>query len=276
MLLFGEEDGLADAAADLGARHIPQVNRNEYGTPLLNSVFDRAQEIAQHPILCYANCDILLLNDFRDAVAQVAAWRKRFLMVGRRWDTEITELIDFSQPDWNDTLRTLALRTNKPRPPFWIDYFAFPKGQYYRKVPAFAVGRPVWDRWMIWSTRRSSAPVVDATPSVVAIHQNHDYSHHPLGFKGVMEGAEAKANARLLGSRRRLFTIEHAQYRLEKAGPRWDHRYLMLPFQPLWKKVSSPFWSAWFALLSLTRPLRHALGLRQKKAMETKSGFTQK
>ena len=59
VILFGEEKGVKGVAEELGIRHEPHVNRNEYGTPLLDSVFDRAQEIARHPILCYVNCDLL-------------------------------------------------------------------------------------------------------------------------------------------------------------------------------------------------------------------------
>ena len=38
MLLFGDEDGVAAAAAEFGALHIPGVAQNAYGTPLLDSV----------------------------------------------------------------------------------------------------------------------------------------------------------------------------------------------------------------------------------------------
>ncbi len=262
VVLFGEEEGVASAARELGVRHEPHVNRNEYGTPLLDSVFDRAQEIARHPIVCYANCDIVLLNDFCQSASRVAAWRDQFLMAGRRWDADITEKINFSRSDWREQMRTLALRTNQQRPPCWIDYFVFPRGQYLHKLPPFAVGRPGWDQWMIWYTRSIGAPVVDASRSVIAVHQNHDYSHHPLGFKGVMEGEEAKSNAMLLGDSQRLFTTEHAQYQLEKGSPKWRFGRLVLESKALG-------WSAWFALLGVTRPVRHALGLRQKRVVET-------
>lgn len=267
VILFGEEEGVASAARELGVRHEPHVKRNEFGTPLLDSAFDRAQEIARHRILCYVNCDILLLNDFCNAAIRVAAWRDRFLMAGQRWDAEITELIDFSQPDWREQLRTLALRTNRQRPPYWIDYFMFPRGQYYHHVPAFAVGRPGWDRWLIWYTRSTKIPVVDASRSVIAVHQNHDYSHHPLGARGVWEGDEAKSNAELVGGTRHMFTTEHAQYLLENGRPEWSYRHLIAEFKRL-RRV------AWFALLGVTRPVRHALGLRQKRVLESPSHLT--
>jgi len=256
VILFGEEEGVTDVAGELGIRHELHVKRNEFGTPMLDSVLDRAHEIARHPILCYVNCDILLLNDFRDAVSKVAAGRDQFLMVGRRWDTDVTELIDFSPPDWGVRLRTLALQTNRQRSSQWIDYFAFSRGLYYRQVPSFAIGRPGYDQWMVWFARKSRASVVDASRSVVAVHQNHDYSHHPLGFQGVMDGVEAQSNARLVGGRRHLYTIENAQYRLGKEGLKWNSRRLIADLKVLRS-------AAWFGILGITRPLRHRLGLRQ-------------
>ena len=264
VILFGEEEGVANAARELGVRHEPHVNRNEFGTPLLDSVFDRAQEIARHSTVCYVNCDIVLMNDFCAAASSVATWRNQFLVAGQRWDTDITESIDFSQPDWRERVRNLALRTNRQRPPCWIDYFIFPRGQYYHKLPPFAVGRPGWDQWMIWYTRSARNAVVDASRSVVAVHQNHDYSHHPLGFKGVMEGKEAKTNAALLGGSQHLFTTEHAQYRLEDGHPEWSGRRVKVESEAL-------LWRAWFALLGITRPVRRALGLRHKPVAENHS-----
>lgn len=264
VILFGEEEGVANAARELGVRHEPHVNRNEFGTPLLDSVFDRAQEMARHSTVCYVNCDIVLMNDFCAAASSVATWRNQFLVAGQRWDTDITESIDFSQPDWRERVRNLALRTNRQRPPCWIDYFIFPRGQYYHKLPPFAVGRPGWDQWMIWYTRSARNAVVDASRSVVAVHQNHDYSHHPLGFKGVMEGKEAKTNAALLGGSQHLFTTEHAQYRLEDGHPEWSGRRVKVESEAL-------LWRAWFALLGITRPVRRALGLRHKPVAENHS-----
>jgi hypothetical protein len=246
IILFGEEEGVTGVVDEFAIRYEPQVDRNEYGTPLVNSMFDRAQEIARYPIVCYVNCDVLLLNDFCDAVSMVAAWPTPFLMVGRRWDTHITELIDFSQPDWRERLRILALRTNRQRPGNWIDYFTFSRGLYYHKVPPFAIGRPGWDNWMVWFARSSGASVVDASRSVMAVHQNHDYSHHPLGYKGVWEGEEAKSNARLLGGWRHAYSTNNATHTLGPDGPHLNLRHWLV----LGRRAVRVFW---FALLRLTR-----------------------
>jgi len=262
VILFGDEDGATEAARDLHVRQEAQVRRNAYGTPCLDFLFDRAQEIARHDVLCFLNCDILLMDDFREAVQRVAASRQRFLMVGRRWDTDLGESVDFAQPDWQQRLRARVLQHGRQRPAQWIDYFAFPRGLYQDQILPFAVGRPGYDNWLVWKTRALGVPVVDASSAVLAVHQNHDYSHLPQGQKGFWDGEETQRNYQLMGGWRHFHTIENAAYRLTPGGLRWNWRHwFVLGRRAAARAVSG----VWFALLAITRPVRHALGLRQEK-----------
>ena len=97
IILFGDDPGAAEAAQELGLHHEPFVERNEFGTKRVDYLFARAQAIAQHEILCYVNCDIILMQDFRRAIERVRAIHREFLMGGRRWDTDITEPLPFDQ-----------------------------------------------------------------------------------------------------------------------------------------------------------------------------------
>jgi hypothetical protein len=91
ILVFGNDEGVAEAAAKIGARHVPEVTRNEYGTPLVNSIFEQAQRLAASDLVCYVNADIVLLSDFLPAVARVARAKRRFLLCGQRWDLDMPE-----------------------------------------------------------------------------------------------------------------------------------------------------------------------------------------
>ena len=64
VFLVGEEAGLAEAAAELGVRYLPNVRRNAEGTPLVSSIFDLARQNSNSPLLAYVNADIILLPDF--------------------------------------------------------------------------------------------------------------------------------------------------------------------------------------------------------------------
>ena len=66
IILMGTEEGTADIASKLGTRYIAEVNRNDQGTPLVDSVFDIAQTVCSHQLVAYVNSDIILLSDFKD------------------------------------------------------------------------------------------------------------------------------------------------------------------------------------------------------------------
>lgn len=217
IILLGDEEGVADTAARFGVKHIPAVKCNEYGTPLLSDVFERAQAAAKYDIACYINSDIILLSDFPQSSAISTRLKKPFLMVGQRQDLDLDGEIDFSHTGWESDLRRQVERHGSLRPPDWIDYFVFSTG-LYRRMPPFAVGRTSFDNWLIWEARAQGVSVLDATATVMAVHQNHDYNHHPQGQSGVFSGAEAKVNRELMPGRRAYFTIADATLRLTDSG----------------------------------------------------------
>jgi len=258
VILFGDDDGAAQAARELGIRHEPYVERNQFGTKYLGPIYDRAQEIARNEIICYVNCDIILMSDFRNALERLCQWRQQFLMIGQRWDLNITEQIDFGDGDWERGLRTRALREGKQRPPEWIDYFVFWRGAYYRKIPPFVIGRPAWDTWLVWYARAAKMCVVDTSKMVVAVHQNHDYSYHPEGEAGVWTGEEARRNRELLGGWMHIGTADDATHRLSRDGIGRSYRHWLM----MVKRASV---ASLRAFLERTMPLRSALGLKRER-----------
>ena len=269
VILFGDEEGAAEAALELQIRHVPDVRRNEHGTKYLSPIFDGAQDLAHHNCLCYINCDIILLSDFRAAAARVLSLGGRFMMAGQRWDTDITAPVDFYAADWEATVRRRALEANHPRPPQWIDYFAFSRGLYYKNTPPFVIGRPGWDNWLVWHARHSGARLVDATAVVQAVHQNHDYSYHPDGAAGVWQGEEAQQNYALLRGGRYFATMENATHRLTPKGFEPNYRHYAVQAR---RKAKALRDAIWFGFLNATRPIRHRLGLRERHIPDAPSG----
>jgi hypothetical protein len=260
-ILFGDDQGTAEVCQELGVVHVKEVEKNRLGTNYVASIFDRAQEIARHDLLCYANCDIVLTEDFRGAVELVRRTREQFLAAGRRWDVDLGHVLDFDLPGWGVEVRRLAKEANRQRPVQFIDYFVFKKGLYYHKIPELVIGRAGWDNWMIWFANSTGVPVVDVSETVCAVHQNHDYSHHPEGEKGIYEGEEAQENYRLLEGHRKFGTLANATYLLEASGLRPNHKRWFVDAK---RRLRGLWSSAWFCFLDFSRPLRHKLGLRQR------------
>src|SRR5579862_3581374 len=257
VILFGNEEGAAEAARELQIRHAPDVKRNDHGTKYLSPIFDAAQDLARHNCVCYINCDIILLSDFRAATERVLALGGRFLMAGQRWDTDITAPVDFYAADWEATVRRQAIDANHQRPPQWIDYFAFSRGLYYKNTPPFVIGRPGWDNWLVWHARHSGARVVDASAVVRAVHQNHDYSYHPDGAAGVWQGEEAQQNYALLRGGRCFATMENATHRLTPTALSPNHHHWVVQAK---RKLIRARNAGWFGFLHVSRPLRRRLG----------------
>jgi hypothetical protein len=221
IIVLGDEQGAAQAVKDAGARHLVDVERNELGTPLLNSVFGLAAEAARFDRMAYLNADVMLVDDFLPAVDRVSDALRRYLIVGQRWDLKVDDPIDFE----GNGKRALSARLEnegRRHPPAGSDYFVFPRGAF-PPMPAFAVGRAGWDNWMIYAARHAGWPVVDASDAITVIHQDHDYAHLP-GGRSHYRLPESHRNVALGGGRETIFTLRDANWSLDceelhKLGP---------------------------------------------------------
>src|SRR5713226_2135764 len=136
--LFGEEEGVAEIAAELRISHLHDIARNEFGTPLLDDLLRRAREFARTPMLCYVNGDIILLQEFIHAVSTIHAQFPKFLGVAHRLNIELTERLDFVASG-EMRLRREILPYGTPVNPTAIDVFVFPP-DCYQQVPPLAIG----------------------------------------------------------------------------------------------------------------------------------------
>ncbi len=215
VILFGDEEGTAETAAQFGLRHVPDVERSEYGTPLVNSLFHRAQALGNHDIIGYVNADIILTGDIVEAIHKMPP--EPFLLIGKRWDLDVTQPLDYEDPDWEAKLRRRVKTDGVLHGHTALDYFVFRRG-LYSDIPPFAIGRTSWDNWLVVRARSLGAVVVDASPVVTIIHQNHDYSHHPDGHKGIWEGPEAARNLMLLGGPNYVYGVLDSTHVLSANG----------------------------------------------------------
>jgi hypothetical protein len=194
VILLGEETGLAEAARELGVRHISNVERNTNGTPLISSMFQLARENSNSDLLCIINADMILMSDFVEAAKQAAKLKGNFVLLSQRWDLDITRPIEFTE-GWETHLREQVKANGQLHRPAGSDFFLFPRSSF-GEVPPFAIGRAGWDNWMIYKARKEKWPVIDGTPSMMIVHQNHDYSHLP-GGKPHYEHPDTNENIRL-------------------------------------------------------------------------------
>jgi hypothetical protein len=238
VILLGEETGLAEAAKELGVKHLPSVARNESGVPLISSMFQLARENSSSDLLCIINADMILMPDFVEAARRSRLQRDGFVLLSQRWDYDIPSPIDFTG-DWQPQLRDSVRKQDQLHRPAGSDFFLFPKG-CYQDIPNFIIGRAGWDNWMIYKARKEGWPVIDCTQSVMIVHQNHDYSHLP-GAKPHYDHPDSNENIRLAGGQANIrYTILDSTHRLidgKLARPKMTSQRFMRKLELFLRKI---------------------------------------
>jgi hypothetical protein len=207
VFMMGDEDGMADFANEFRIKHFPGVRCSQEGTPYINSMFELARAESDSPFLAILNADIILLPDFVEAAKQVARQANDFLFLGRRWDLDVEDDLEFN-PGWESRLREDVKSRGILHGPVGSDYFLVPR-HLLHDMPEFTIGRSGWDNWTIFHAVKSGWQVVDVTRSTMIVHQNHDYSHLP-GNKPPYDLPETKKNISIAGGRKSMYTILEA------------------------------------------------------------------
>jgi len=254
IILFGNDDGTAQAAEEFQARHIPEIATNEFSTPLLSDLFRRAESQARFDCMCYINADILVLSDFLPALSQVSRELSEFLILSMRVNLDIRDRIIFGA-GWEESVKERSRIAGTPVGHTGMDIFAFPKGTFPH-VPDFAIGRLWFDQWLIKAARERRVPVVDVTRVAPVIHQNHDYNHVPGGAEEVWRGKEAERNLRLYASPPHSYTFLDVTHELTPEG---SLRRILFR-----RPAHQTREFLWRTMVEKTLPLRKKLGLQRR------------
>jgi primosomal replication protein N len=192
VILYGDAPGTAEACKRLGVQHVPDIAATPQGVPYFGAIADHAAIHARHDLQCYVNCDILFAPGLIEAARCMAF--TRFLMIGQRIDLAEGVMITMRGDDWPRQLLALSetgaatLHTSGGS-----DYFIFQRGMW-RNLPPVVIGRGGYDNALIAFCLKKQIPVIDATISVLALHQFHDYGHVKGGASEVFDGQIALFN----------------------------------------------------------------------------------
>lgn len=243
VILFNDEEGTAvKVAKEFGVKCVTDVATNEFGTQLLSDVFRQARTLAQNEIVAQVNSDIILMNDFSEAIERIKAWlgKRPFFMVGRRFNINIKESLEFGR-GWEKTFRERLKKEGQRHGMAGVDYWVFPR-DFNFNPPPFNIGRVGMDSWLIYKARSSKIPVIDATEAVTIAHQNHGY---PMR-KSESYWIETERNLKLAGALN-VMTMRDANWLLTPEGIK-----------------RPPFPRRVFPILSLFYPWRIFLVLQRK------------
>jgi len=213
IILTGDDAGVAETAREFGLKHLPDVEKNAKGTPLVSSIFELARVNSSSPVLTYLNADIIALPDMLATTQRVMQKFEKFLIVGQRWDINFQEAIQ-----QGDQLSSWLQQKIKDQgvlhPQGGSDYFIYPR-TCFTTMPKFAIGRAGWDNWMIYQARNEKLALVDGTGAINIIHQQHDYRHLP-GGQPHYRTTETYENVRLAGGKRTIFDLKDTCWQLKE------------------------------------------------------------
>ncbi len=267
VVLVGDEVGAPEVALEFGFIHRPEAQVNAQGTPLISSIFDLGRHENDSPFLAYVNTDIILFPDFIETLKIVSLQLKSFLLVGQRFDLDVTEELPFEK-GWQESLLTRAKTEGKRHARAGSDYFIFPRA-CFEDIPDFSVGRAGWDNWMIYEGRRKRWPVVDCSEAINIIHQNHDYSHLPGGQIHYRQ-PETGVNIRLAGGRRTIFDLDDSAKRLVDGNllpmPRSRQRFIRELIH--WPLLNLGWYGGSQALFKLIKPEQAKREAQRQKEMD--------
>jgi hypothetical protein len=188
IVLFTEDSDIGAVSEDLGWNDWLPIVKNEQGTPLVSDAF---QQMRDHDgILAYFNTDCIFLDDLMPAVQTVASAFDKFLMIGRRYDLPVTELLEFSE-GWQDRMRKRTQERGRLHSSWGVEWFIW-RGVDFSEMPPFAVGRVAYDNWIVAHALTQEVPVIDCTSDVLCIHQDHTRGNR-------RSGDEASKNLEMMG-----------------------------------------------------------------------------
>ena len=219
ILLIGDDAGVAEVAREFSVEHIPEVQKDADGIPMRSSMCRIAHDVAEHDLLCIINSDIIVLDHFYHALSDISL--DRFVAAGRRYDLDVEDSIVAHGEDWQSHLRARIEGEGRLRGPSTVDYAVYPKSITPPVLPPFPVKSLGWDPWFLYAHRRRGIPVVNLTPVVNIVHQNHEsYEDVRRKRRTWRQDTEAMTALREAGGFSRMMTLREADYVLTPAGLR--------------------------------------------------------
>lgn len=238
IILFGDEKH-EQGIGMLTDSPVTDIKRNRWGTPLVGDLLIKAQRMARTDFVAWVNTDIILLQDFMEAIKQVERQLRQFLLIGAKWRLYGDPPdIDFSG-DWQRHIRKLCKHGGERQPRSGSNYQVFTNGLFrghlYDRLehrpekhidgdfpieyPPIAWGRIRMDTWLVWQALRREIPVIDATDVILAVHQDHRHLGkkviHPQDNGSVEIGLQDTLTERRASGGGR---ISNATWVLTKAG----------------------------------------------------------
>lgn len=145
------------------------------GVPVLPAMFTAATNQFKSEFYGFANGDILFTRTLVDTLEHIlcnleeSSRRRGVLIVGRRYNVPASRVTDEVATSWNRLDR--LSRTSSLFQADAEDYFITDKAYPWDTFLPVAIGRRAYDNWVVAFSRYSNITVIDASESILCLHQ---------------------------------------------------------------------------------------------------------
>ena len=173
LVFFGNKSDISAHAKSIGWSVLPVTETKCNGTPVLSRMFKDVYKKYNTPFYGFANGDILFDNGLIDTLQATKGWsyynqNKTVLLSGRRIDMYLDTIKNFDLLYKDVAAFSLSGAISYG---YAADFFITTKYFPWDKIPDFVVGRPQYDNYLLYMSRQYFVYTIDATMSVVALHQ---------------------------------------------------------------------------------------------------------
>ncbi len=195
IILYGNPEIPAAIISEHDIRQIVDIPMADGRLVRIDAMFEHAQRTGCNKRQMYVNGDMIVGTDFAYGVSKLPLLRS--LGIGRRWDHDAIILDRIKSSNEIIKIQDAARSMGQLHPPSGMDYFVYNSGDL-RNLPPLYVGTVGWDNYMVLHALAARMKVVDLTPAVVVVHQNHGYKYLKGGQTEFILGDIARLNLRLL------------------------------------------------------------------------------
>ncbi|KAH3844279.1 uncharacterized protein LOC127872752 [Dreissena polymorpha] len=180
LIVFSDSEDVNRLSKAAGWSVVPIQNKAA-GAPILPEMFIEAKKTFKSYFYAYANGDLLFTDSLITTLRTVLCSHEYFksekssglLIVGRRTNIPAASVINDDAISWSK-LHSLAKSQGELFQTDAEDYFISDSKYPWESFQPVAVGRRGYDNWVVAFSRYSNKTVIDASETVLCLHQTLD------------------------------------------------------------------------------------------------------
>lgn len=181
-VIFTTELPLADECRTKGWRVFPVRSVGAEDIPVLKDMYLDVMLTFNTLFYGFSNSDILFTNSLLEtlvAITESVDVKNPIMIVGKR--TNVDHVTEVEGSSWQNLISAAQSRgeifTGRAE-----DYFITSSTYPWREIPPLVIGRLSYDNWLVYNARKNGQKIVDATGTLLAVHQTTSLGNNESHF----------------------------------------------------------------------------------------------